>query len=246
MNVDVMTLKKIFSDVEAIVGNERGFIHKKLLGIGKTLVKAVVPGASAITEAVSTVRGFLGGPTTITTARPTTSRFQTARITPTSIAQRQRGAAIKLGSEFEGFGGLAVHPQDEGPCLPPLIRGPRGLCIAPTSPLGASRLVGEATMGRYGAALIPGSQIVDRATCLRGMQLGNDGLCYNKGQITNKQRMWPAGRKPLLTGGEMNAIRIAARSRGRVARTAARLGIEPKAPRKRRAPAGHTAKLVHS
>jgi len=67
-------------------------------------------------------------------------------------------------------------------------------------------------MGRYGAALEPGSQMIDRAICLRGMQLGDDGLCYNKSQITNKQRMWPAGRKPLLTGGDMRAISIAARA----------------------------------
>ena len=231
----------MFDELRAIVGNEGGFIHKKLLGIGKTLVKAVVPGAAAITEAVGTVRGFLGGPTTITTARPTTSRFQTARVTPSSIVQRQAGQRFKFGN-----GELGIHPRDEGPCLPGLIRGPTGLCIAPTSPLGAQRLVGEATMGRYGAALIPGSQIVDRATCLRGMQLGNDGLCYNKGQITNKQRMWPAGAKPLLSGGEMNAIRTADTARGRVAKAAGRLGIAPKAPRKRRTPAGHKAKLVHA
>ena len=232
----------LIEELRSLVANERGFIHKKLLGIGKTLVKAVVPGASAITEAVGTVRGFLssGGPTT---ARPTVPRTTTARITPTSISQRQFGTGVKFGSE-ERFGGLAVH--GEGPCLPGLIRNRDGVCVAPTSPMGARTLVGEATMGRYGAALIPGSQIVDRAVCLRGMQLGNDGLCYNKGQITNSQRMWPAGRKPLLTGGEMNAIRIADRARTRVARTAARLGIAPKAPRKRRVPAGHTAKLVHA
>ena len=236
----------LIEELRSLVGNERGFIHKKLLGIGKTLVKTVIPGASAITEAVGTVRGFLGsGGPAITTARPTVPRTTTARITQTSIGQRQFGSLVKFGSE-ERFGGLGVHPQDEGPCLPPLKRGPQGLCIAPTSPLGASRLVGEATMGRYGAALIPGSQIVDRATCLRGMQLGNDGLCYNKGQITNKQRMWPAGAKPLLSGGEMNAIRTAATARGRVARAAGRLGIIPKAARKRRTPAGHKAELVHA
>ena len=225
----------LIEELWSLVGNERGFVHKKLLGLGKTLVKAVVPGAAAITEAVGTVRGFLGP----TTARPTVSRTATARITPTSIAQRQFGATIKLGSE-ERFPGLGVHPQDQGPCLPGLIRGPQGLCIAPTSPLGASRLVGEATMGRYGAALIPGSQIIDRAVCLPGMQLGDDGLCYNKGNITNKQRMWPAGRKPLLTGGEMNAIRIAARAGRRLEGATKRLqglGMMPKAaaPRRRKA-----------
>jgi len=77
---------------------------------------------------------------------------------------------------------------------------------------GVASVVGDAVMGRYGAALQPGSMMIDRAVCLRGMQLGNDGLCYNKSQITNKQRMWPAGRKPLLTGGDMSAISKAARA----------------------------------
>ena len=222
MNGMIAILAAVLADeIGPIVGNEGGFVHKKLLGIGKTLVKAVVPGAAAITEAVGTVRGFLGGPTTITTARPTTSRFRTARVTPSSIVEKQRGAEFKFGEN--GLRPLGVHPQDEGPCLPPLVRGPQGLCIERTSPLGAARLVGEATMGRYGAALIPGSQIVDRAICLRGMQLGNDGLCYNRGQITNKQRMWPAGRKPLLTGGQMNAISIAARAAKRLEVTTKRL-----------------------
>ena len=90
----------------------------------------------------------------------------------------------------------------------------QGRCRMPTSGrLGGPQFeVGEAVMGRYGAALEPGSRIIDRAICLRGMQLGDDGLCYNKAQITNKQRMWPAGRKPLLSGGDMRAISIASRA----------------------------------
>ena len=211
----------------SIVGNEGGFIHKKLLGIGRTLVGAVVPGAAAITSVVESLAG----------------RTQ----------QKQIGLSAKFGPET--FGQPAqpvrpstivatrprmVHPQDQGPCLPGLIRGPQGRCIAPTSPLGAKILVGEAVMGKYGAALIPGSQIIDRAVCLVGMQLGDDGLCYNRGNITNKQRMWPAGRKPLLTGGEMNAIRTAARAGRRLAGATKRLqglGMMPKpaAPRRRKA-----------
>ena len=242
----------LIEELRLLVGNERGFIHKKLLGIGKTLVKAVIPGAAAITEAVGTVRGFLGsGQQTITTARPTVPRTTTARITPTSISQRQFGSELKFGSE-ERFGGLRVpgiHPQDEGPCLPPLVRGPQGLCIERTSPLGAARLVGEATMGRYGAALIPGSRIVDRAVCLRGMQLGNDGLCYDKRNITNKQRMWPAGRKPLLTGGEMGAISTAARAGRRLELATKRLqkmGMMKKPATSRRQVPGHVARLEHA
>jgi len=195
-------------------GDQRGFVHKKLLGgISKiTGLASFIPGAST----VSAITGSLAG--------RTVPRTQVARVTKFSQAEKQFGRKVKFESEGAGpslaarFGRFAIGAAERfagqrgpgarptipsgfapptfpsvgmapGGCDPPLIRGPSGLCIAPTSPLGASRLFGEATMGQYGAALIPGSQIVDRATCPRGTQLGNDGLCYNKGQITNKQRI---------------------------------------------------------
>jgi len=76
--------------------------------------------------------------------------------------------------------------------------------------------VGNAVMGRYGAAYQPGSKIVDRAICLPGDVVANDGLCYPKRSISNKQRQWPVGRRPLLTGGEMRAISTAARAAKRL------------------------------
>jgi hypothetical protein len=82
---------------------------------------------------------------------------------------------------------------------------------------------GEVVMSRYGAAMVPGYQEVQRASCLPGMVLGNDGYCYNTSQISNKERMWPKGRKPLLTGGDMAAISKAARAAGRLQRTQKKL-----------------------
>jgi len=81
--------------------------------------------------------------------------------------------------------------------------------------------VGDAVMGRFGAGLVPGSRIVDRAVCLRGMVLGMDGICYD--HIANRDRMWPKGRAPLLTGGQMRAISIAATAGRRLERTTKRL-----------------------
>ena len=227
---------KLWEELRSLVGNERGFIHKKLFGIGKGLVGAIPGIGTAITTATGVITAL------------------TAKGQQKQVALRTKfelpGTAVSIVGPPRTFVGppppVFAHPQDQGPCLPGLIRGPQGRCIAPTSPLGAKILVGQAVMGKYGAALIPGSQIIDRAVCLVGMQLGDDGLCYNKGNITNKQRMWPAGAKPLLTGGEMNAIRTASTARGRVAKAAARLGIVPQAPRKRRTPRGHKAKLVHA
>ena len=112
-----------------------------------------------------------------------------------------------------------------GPDRAPLVTGP-------------GTPVGDAVMGRFGAALMPGSRIVDRAVCLRGMVLGEDGLCYNRGSIRNSQRMWPKGARPLGTPEEMRALRIASTFGRRMERSLERLqgiGLLKKAPPRRRA-----------
>ena len=255
--------RQIFQEIRLLIGNERGFVHKKLLGLGKSIIPGVIGALPGIGQAVTAVRGVVGA---LRPSRPTLSRTLTARPSLAGTQDKEFGRQLKLGSVGEpaggfrvGNGGFAIQPStrgargigvhDPGPCMPPLIRNPEGQCVSAISPLGARTLVGEATMGRYGAALIPGSQIVDRATCLRGMQLGNDGLCYDKRNITNKQRMWPAGRKPLLTGGQMNAISIAARAAKRLEVTTKRLqrmGMMKKPATRRALPRGHVARLEHA
>ena len=221
----------IFGDLDRGRPNdERGFIHKKLLGaVSKVAGFLPIPGAGIIGGIAGTLAG--------------------------NAASKQRGASLKFpnGVDFQQrlpAGRLGVHPQEQPfRCDPPMVRGPKGLCIAPTSPLGASRLFGEAVMGQYGAALVPGSLIIDRATCPRGTHLGSDGLCYNKSQITNKQRMWPAGRKPLLTGGDMRAISTAARAGRRMELATKRLqkmGMMKKPAARRGVPQGHVAQLEHA
>ena len=201
-------------------GDARGFLHKSF--IGKAIGKAVttfLPGASTLATGISTARTLLGRGR----GRSTVPRTLTARITATSQAQKQLGAGLKFGGgapeprSFAPARSMAAIPIPSFiPCIFPAVRDEvTGKCILGERPgrdLPGDQPIGEAVMGQYGAALVPGSMPVDRAVCLRGMQLGNDGLCYNKGQITNKQRMWPAGRKPLLTGGDMRAISTAARA----------------------------------
>ena len=107
---------------------------------------------------------------------------------------------------------------------------------------------GEAVMGRYGAAMVPGSKMIDRAVCLPGMVVANDGLCYNKSQIKNADREWPRGRRPLLTGGEMRAISVAHRAASKLEKTQKRLmamGMLKK-PASRRAPGRSSAPRVTS
>jgi hypothetical protein len=114
-------------------------------------------------------------------------------------------------------------------------------------PVFADGDAGEAINGRYGLAMVPGNMVIDRALCRRGQTLGNDGLCYEKSTLNNKQRMWPAGRKPLLTGGDMRAISIANRAGTRMDAATKRLqkmGMmkKPAAPRKAPARKGMVVK----
>jgi len=161
------------------------------------------------------------------TRRPA-PRSTTARPGPISAAEKAGGRRFKFGDfaarAFDPLGLFTSRPEAE--------------------PTLAGQPVGQAVMGRYGAAYFPGSKIVDRAVCLRGDIVANDGLCYPRGSITNRERAWPKGRRPLLTGGEMRAISIAARAGKRVEQASKRLqsiGLMKKPASSRRRAAAHPA-----
>ena len=214
-------------------GDQRGFLHKSFIGraiggVAKRVITATPIGAAAFTAA-KFVRSR---------SRLTPPRTETARVTTFSQDEKERGMTVKFG------GAETSGPPQRTPCDVPMVRDSEGKCRMPTSgEFGGPQFeVGEAVMGRYGAALEPGSRIIDRAICLKGMQLGDDGLCYNKSQITNKQRMWPAGRKPLLSGGDMRAISIASRAGRRLegaTKRLQRLGMMKKPAPRRLAPHQH-------
>jgi len=205
-------------------GDERGFIHKKLLG-GIKLPGILGIGASLVGSLVGRGR--------------TVPRTQTARPTRFSEAEKQGGRRAKFGDS----GGGRVLGAEVGSCP----RGFRPDFITGVCEPAAGQVTGDAVMGRYGAGLAPGSMMIDRAVCLRGMQLGDDGICYNKSQISNKQRMWPAGRKPLLTGGDMRAISTAARAGRRLegaTKRLQRMGMMKKPTSRRRLPAGRGRQVL--
>jgi len=229
------------------LADERGFVHKKILGlVGKVAqVGAAVglPGASTVAKVSTFFRG--GG-----RGQGFVPRTELPRGITIGSEAEKRGGALAKGLIPDSVLGRCIDPR--------LVMAPDGHCVAPgsghfrehfggESGVGAVP-VGEAVMGRYGAALRPGSMVIDRAVCLKGMQLGNDGLCYNKSQISNKQRQWPAGRKPLLSGGDMRAISIAARAGRRLEGATKRLqklGMMKKPASGRRAlPAHQHAKQI--
>jgi hypothetical protein len=81
---------------------------------------------------------------------------------------------------------------------------------------------------------VPVREQITRRTCTRGSVLGLDGWCHPKGTIRNRDRMWPKPRRPLLSGGELNAINIASKAGTRVEKKVKQLqkmGMMPKTKR---------------
>ena len=224
----------------------RRFLHKSFIGraVGG-VVKRAIP-AIGIAEGI--VRTILPRRPT----RPTAPRTVTARPTRRGAQQKQAGRDLKFGGNGFRVGGQDQFTIQPGQPLgivgtSPCRSGESARCCRLRNGTfseqaqwqqecgtaggggggggggGAAVQVGNAVMGRYGAALEPGVQMIERSVCLPGMQLGNDGLCYNKGAITNKQRQWPRGRAPLLTGGDMAAISRASRAGAKLDRTTKRL-----------------------
>jgi len=222
-------------------GDVRAFVHKRLLGLGQKFL------GSGVGSFISTL---VKQPT-----RPTLPRTETARPSFAGAGGKEFGRALKFG-EGPGLATTFVAPTFAPgvECRSPSRINPRtGRCESPTPGLKATLQrfvpggetgfepaprtragpVGDAVMGQFGAALQPGVMTIERSVCLAGMQLAKDGLCYNRGAITNSQRMWPRGRRPLLTGGDMRAISIASRAGAKLERTTKRLralGVMKKLP----------------
>ena len=239
----------MIEELRSLIGNERGIIHKKLLGIGKGLVGAI-PG---IGTAFSTATGIISAITAKGQQKQIGLSAKFPELGPTVLGPPTPcpSGFVRTRSGCVPSGGQRIHPGNGQAqfCDPGFVWSPRlRTCVAVDSPVGAGFRGGVPVLGQHGAGMVAGSRIVDVATCNKGMVLGDDGVCYNKRQISNKERMWPAGRKPLLTGGQMNAISIAARAGGRLELATKRLqkmGMMKKPARRAGVPAGHRAQLVH-
>ncbi len=129
------------------------------------------------------------------------------------------------GQVLAGAGTSAMGLIGPGAPCPPGSRRLPGLGCIDAFPGGAgsgSGVMVSAGESRTSRAMIGASAVVPmtRATtvrrCEKGSVLGADGLCYDKRTIRKDQRAWPPGRKPLLTGGDLNAISKAARAARRV------------------------------
>lgn len=207
--------------------DSRGFVHKRIIGAARGFLTTGSP--------LAAVSGFVSA---------NTGRKRTAAVAKFSPQQSAVAGHAAHGHPFANPIHIQAFPLPGATastsgcrlpsvrigsrCINPFSRiaGPQQLITRPEQTFpggGVSGAVGEAVVGQYGAALVPGSRIIDRAVCLPGMVLGTDSLCYNSYRFPNRQRMWPRGRKPLLTGGEMRAISIASRAATRLTNTAQRM-----------------------
>ncbi len=227
--------------------DRRGFLHKSFIGraVGKVAkrVFSATPVGAAVTTGLEIAGSIVKRP-----ARAVASRTTTARPSLAGAQGKEFGRDLKFPGLAPPSLSFSGGPSSRGPFGIPGGGGGRSPCrpretalccqlrngntdqqarwqfeCAGAAQPGGAMGVGEAVMGQFGAALEPGMMTIERSVCLPGMQLAKDGLCYNKGAITNSQRMWPRGRRPLLTGGDMRAIGIAARAGSKLDRTTKRL-----------------------
>ena len=218
--------------LRTVLGDKRGFVHKRIFGGIKGALGGILGGPSGV------FGGALGGFLQPGGAGQAIVTPDSAGGCPAGMQNNGRGQCVPLGT-VDSAGGCppGFTPTVSGHCQPKGALVTRVTSVFPTvfpdqvlQPSGVpggreGQLlpVGDAVMGRFGAGLKPAvfSQQVRR--CPRGAILGApeaDGtsLCYNRGQITNRQRAWPRGRRPLLTGGEMRAISIASSAANKLQR----------------------------
>jgi len=230
---------RIGQPVLPALGGSRNFVHKRIIGGIKGFLTRGPIGA---------VGGFLSptGTSLIPTRKP----------------------SCPVGHNFNPLTGTCVSVFARE-CLPGEVRDRNQRCVPAVTfpsprpprisrdipfnggppPRGDQLTVGgDAELGRFGAGINPAFFSQQRRACPRGMVLGapeadGESLCYNRSQISNKERMWPRGRRPLLTGGEMRAISIAGRAAKRLQakqKQLQELGLLKKAaaPRKKALPPG--------
>lgn len=225
------------------LGLSSSFVHRRLFGAAKGLVRG---GGSPL----AALAGFAGGggsegrsgSSVVPRGRdPIPGLFvgQGPAETAGKKACAQRGMVIDRAGRCvnrAGISGLGPGAGLLDPLGLDLGAAVTGLFVDQTTPVSVPMIGASAT------APFRETQVVRR--CGRGNVLGIDGLCYDRKLLRKDQRMWPPGRKPLLTGGDLNAISRAARAAGRMKTQQKRLqklGLlpKPKTTQRRIAPVSH-------
>lgn len=207
--------------------DERGFVHRKIFAVAKSAFETFTPVGRIISAARGRAKQLPSQVRVAPAARPAagfTGCGQGRVIDPRTGQCVSRGA-VEIALPQMQFAGT---PQPG--VIAALQRAIPGGATGRTG-------FGDAIMGRYGVALEPGSMPSSRLVCPRGTVLGHDNLCYNKRDLRKGERKWQPGRKPLMTGGDLNAITKASKAARRLQSQAARLqkmGMLPKSAPPRR------------
>jgi hypothetical protein len=174
--------------IEGIIGGVTGFVSGGVPG-------AIVGGLSGLSS---------GGGSEPASGEPTV---------PGTDIGRGRGRG---GSYGGGFTGQTAQQCPEGT----FAVGSQCVDIVPGGAHQGSGMIvspGEGAVGQVGIGAVNPAIFQETVhRCPRGMVLGIDNLCYHKKALTKATRKWNPGRRPLLTGGELNAISRAARAARRV------------------------------
>jgi hypothetical protein len=161
--------------------------------VPQTLGGAVNQGiAEGLTEAIAAIPGIIAGRSGSGGSEPASSQTVPGNFAP---------ASSSCGPGLIRVGDQCVNPAAAFPGGTPMI-----------TPAG-----GSLVYGRYGVGVEPTAVSRVSRKCPAGMKLGKDGICYER--LARGQRLHDPGARPLLTGGEMAAIRKATRAAGRLART---------------------------
>ena len=230
--------------------DERHFVHKKLLGgisAISGLASGIIPGASLVSGISGRLAGRGSRPSPQLPSLPGSfgafggafKRFSAARTAapacPEGFELDENGRCARTG--LVGRAQRFVPGGKTGFAFPSVVDEPTEF--------------GDATLGRFGAGLQPAIRSMETRVCPRGSVLGVDGLCYNKRDLRNADRFWPQGRRPLLTGGEMRCITVAARAASKIrtkTKQLQKMEMLPKATARRaprRIAAGHHAHVEH-
>ena len=133
---------------------------------------------------------------------------------PTQAAYTAPGPPQVVPSQF------SQPPSGQPACFPPFRRDPlTGSCkifagtqSGPDPAPGVGVQVYDPGTGLGMMHHPHAPEVVDVRTrrCKRGHVLSWQGMCVSKKEIRNKDRMWPAPRRPLGTSGDLNAVSKAA------------------------------------
>jgi len=232
-------------------GDRQGFIHKRIFRGIKGAVGGILGGPAGIVG--GGIGGFFdtpGGPKPSVPGRPFGPvgpptcdpgfTFSGGRCVHPAFKPR----SPKIPSTFGPPPFVGPHPRPTGP--PPTGNGAQAEQLT---------LGGDAELGRFGAGINPAFFSQQTRRCPRGMVLGapeadGESLCYNRRDLSNKERMWPQGRRPLLTGGDMRCISVASSAAKKLQRKQKQLesmGMLKKPSRRGppRLAAGHEAVVRH-